>query len=74
MSGATYETVRLIVWAIGVPIIIALVVSIVRRVRAIQALDAKLREEEEQQAKNPYADMARMYEAQELLERTRRRR
>jgi hypothetical protein len=72
MSEGTYETLRLIVWAVGVPIIIALIVSIVRRVRAIRELDAKLRAEEAQQAKNPYADMARMYETQELLERARR--
>jgi hypothetical protein len=72
MSEGTYETLRLVVWVVGVPIIVALLVSIVRRVRAIRDLDQRLRDEEEQQAKNPYAEMARMYEAQELLERARR--
>jgi hypothetical protein len=72
MSESSYETLRLIVWVFGLPIIIALLIRIIRRVRAIHELDARLREEEEQQAKNPYGEMARMYEAQELLERTRR--
>jgi hypothetical protein len=57
---------------VGVPLIIALLIRIVRRVRDIRELDQRLRDEEEQQAKNPYAEMARMYEAQELLERARR--
>lgn len=66
-----YETFRLIVYAVGVPIIVFLIVSIVRRVRAISALDAKLREEEAANTQNPYAQMATMYEAQALLNQAR---
>lgn len=56
------------VWIIGVPVIGFLIWRVVQRVRAIAALDARLREEEARQAQNPYADMARMYEVQQMLE------
>ncbi len=68
----TYENIRLFVWLVGVPVILFLLWNTVRRVRAIRELDARLREEEAQNARNPYADMAQMYEARELLERARR--
>jgi len=67
----SYENFRLIVYAVGVPIIVFLIVSIIRRIRAINTLDAKLREEEAANAQNPYAQMAQMYEAQELLNQAR---
>ena len=67
-----YATIRLVVWVIGVPIIVFLIVSIMRRVRAIRDLDARLREEEARNAASPYADMARLYEARELLDRAKR--
>ena len=66
-----YEIFRLIVYLIGVPIIIYLIVRAVRKVREIQKLDQELREEEARNATNPYADLARMYEIQQLLERAR---
>jgi hypothetical protein len=68
----SYETFRLIVWAIGLPIIVYLAVRAARRWKEIQRLDAELREEEAQAAKDPYANMAKMYEAQELLQKSRR--
>lgn len=67
-----YEVFRLIVYLVGVPVIVYLTVQALRKVRAIRDLDARLREEEEAGARNPYAQMARLYEAQELLERARR--
>lgn len=67
-----YEVFRLIVYLVGVPIIVYLAVQALRKVRAIRDLDARLREEEAASARNPYAQMARLYEAQELLERARR--
>lgn len=68
---ASYETIRLIVWLVGVPIIVFLVVRALRRLRDIRELDEQLREEEARNISNPYADMARMYEIQELLDRAR---
>ena len=68
----TYETFRALVYCIGVPIIIALLVSAIRRIRAINAEHQRLLKEEAEQAKNPYADMARMYEARELLDRAKK--
>jgi uncharacterized membrane-anchored protein YhcB (DUF1043 family) len=69
----TYEIVRLVVWVIGVPIIIALLVSSVRRTRAVSEEIARVkREAEEQRVKNPYAQMAELYEARELLDEGRR--
>jgi len=46
-------------------------VKIVRRSREISRSIAELREEEAKNAQNPYAAMARMYEAQQLLEEAR---
>jgi uncharacterized membrane protein len=69
----TYEIVRLVVWVIGVPIIIALFVNTVRRTRAVSEEIARVkREAEEQRVKNPYAQMAELYEARELLDKGRR--
>jgi len=58
-------------WVIGIPIIVWLLVKIVRRSREISRSIAELREEEAKNAQNPYAAMARMYEARELLEEAR---
>ena len=68
----SYETFRLIVWIIGLPIIVYLIRRAALRWREIQRLDAALREEEALAAKNPYADMARIYEGKELLQKSRR--
>ena len=58
----TFDIVRIVVWVVGIPIIVCLLISIARRTRAIRELDARLREEEaQQQAGNPYAEMARLY-------------
>jgi hypothetical protein len=65
---ATWEIVRLAVWGIGTPVIVYLTVRIVRRIRDINTLDARLREEEKANAQNPYAQMARMYELQQILD------
>lgn len=67
-----YELFRLTVWALGVPIIVLLTVRAVRKVRDIRALHQRLLEEEAAAAKNPYAEMAQLHEAQQLLERARR--
>ena len=63
-----YEILRFVVWTVGVPIIIFLVVRLIRQVRAIRTLDAQLREEEARNAANPYYQMSRMYEAEKLVE------
>ena len=70
----TWEIFRLAVWGIGTPIIVYLIARIVRRVRDINALDAKLREEEAANAQNPYAQMARMYELQQIIDEARGKR
>ena len=60
----TYETFRLLVWLIGGPIIVLLVLRAARRTRDIRGLHEQLlKEEAEAAVKNPYADMARLYEA-----------
>jgi hypothetical protein len=64
-----YETFRFIVWMIGLPIIVVLIVRLIRQVRAIRTLDAELREEERQNAGNPYYQMSRLYEAEKLLKK-----
>jgi hypothetical protein len=64
-----YEILRFVVWTIGLPIIIFLVVRLIRQVRAIRALDAELREEEERNAANPYYQMSRLYEAEKIVEK-----
>ncbi|MBC8102007.1 MAG: hypothetical protein H7Z41_05405 [Cytophagales bacterium] len=63
-----YEILRFLVWVIGTPIIVFLVVRLVRQVRAIKALDTQLREEEARNAGNPYYQMSQLHEAQKLLE------
>lgn len=66
-----YETLRFVVWTIGLPIIVYLIVRLIRQVRAIRALDAELREEERRNAANPYYQMSRLYEAEKLVEKNR---
>ena len=58
MNDSTYQILRLIVYLIGVPIIVALMIRIVLRVRAIRALDARLKAEEAARPTDPYAAMA----------------
>lgn len=73
MNGSfpLYTLIRIAVWVIGLPIIILLLVSIGRKLRAITAEHRRLQEEEAQNARNPYAELARMYEAKELLDKAR---
>lgn len=71
----TYELIRAITYLVGVPIIIVLCVAIARRLKAIKERVAEVRAEEAQNAKNPYAQMALLYqqeEARELLKKARR--
>lgn len=68
LSEETYQLVRAVTYFIGIPIIAVLCYSIVRRLQAIRELDAQVREEEAQNAQNPYAQMAAMYQQQEALD------
>lgn len=67
-----YEILRLVVWLVGVPVIVWLCVRAARQVAAIRKLHEELLREEAASAQNPYAQMARLMEAQELLERAKR--
>jgi hypothetical protein len=58
------ESFRWGVYIVGLPIIALLLVSIVRRIRAIRALDAELRAEEARNPTNPQAALARLFEDQ----------
>lgn len=71
MSSEVWLGIRIAIWVIGIPTIVFLVRAIVNRIRAIERLDAEMRAEEEQATKNPYAEMARLYEAQKLLDEAR---
>lgn len=68
---STWQIVSALVWVVGVPIIAWLLVNIVRRTREINRRIAELREEEKRNAQNPYAAMAQLYEAQQLIEQAR---
>ncbi|MBC8142632.1 MAG: hypothetical protein H7Y38_14470 [Armatimonadetes bacterium] len=70
----TYEIVRLVVYLIGVPIIVYLLWNASRKLKQIRALDAKLKAEAEQNKRNPYAQMAEILEAHEIIKETRRER
>jgi transglutaminase-like putative cysteine protease len=75
LDQGTYEIIRAITYLIGVPVIIALCVSIARRLKAIKARVAEVRAEEAQNARNPYAQMAALYaqeEARETIKQARR--
>ena len=67
----SYELFRLIVWGIGLPVIALLIWRVSKRLKDIRELDAKLRREEAATAANPYAQMAALYETQEILEKNR---
>jgi hypothetical protein len=69
---ATFDSVRVAVWVIGIPVIVALLVSIARRARAVRDEIARVREEAARNPGDPYAQMARLYEARELLDKGRR--
>lgn len=71
MIPIPYEQFRVLVWIVGVPLIAFLVWQISRRLRAIRELDERLRKEEAESPKNPYAEMAKMYEVQEILDKNR---
>jgi len=68
MNMSAYEILRLVVWVIGLPVIVYLLVRMIRQIRDIHTLDTQLREEEERNKSNPYYQMNRLYEAQALLE------
>ena len=63
----TYETLRLVVYTIGLPIIAYLLFNAVRKVRAIRTLDTRLKAEAERNKRNPYAQMAELLEANEIV-------
>lgn len=73
MSESQYQMLRIVVYVVGVPIIVALVIRIVRRVREIRELDARLKAEEAARkaqgiVEDPYAAMARMFSEAETPE------
>ena len=68
----TYETLRLIVYVIGVPTIVYLLWNAARQVRKIRAEDARLKEEAERNKKNPYAQMAEILEREEIIKSVKR--
>ena len=68
VNVVNWKLISDLTWVIGIPIIVWLLVKIVRRSREISQRIAELREEEARNAANPYSAMARMYEAQQLLE------
>jgi hypothetical protein len=59
---AGHPLLRLAIWIVGLPIIAFQVRRMIRQVRAIHALDARVRAEEESNTavQNPYAQMAQM--------------
>ncbi len=65
---SNYEILRAVVWAIGLPIIIWLCINASRKMRDIRLLDAKLKAEAERNRQNPYAQMAEIMQARELLD------
>lgn len=67
-----YEILRAVVWAVGLPIIVWLCVNAGRKLQAIRVLDARLKEEAERNKRNPYAQMAELYEAQQLMDSSKR--
>ncbi len=68
-----YEIFRLVVWALGLPVIAYLCLNAGRKMRAIRTLDAKLKEEEERNKRNPYAQMAELLEARDQPSREKQR-
>jgi hypothetical protein len=69
----SYGRIMLFVYLIALPIAAYLILNIVRRLRAIRELDARMRREEVGRAFDPYAAMTQPYEVEELLTRTPRR-
>ena len=68
----SYEILRLVVYAVGVPIIVYLCVNAYRKMREIRVLDARLKEEAERNRKNPYAQMAELLEREEIIKSVKR--
>jgi hypothetical protein len=65
---SAYEVLRTLVYVIGIPVIVLLVVRAIRRTGEIRALHRRLLDDEAARPGNPYADMARLYETQQLLD------
>lgn len=72
LNDETYQLIRAITYLIGVPAIIALCISIGRRLKQIKERVAEVRAEEAQNAKNPYAQMAMLYQQEEARETLRK--
>ncbi len=66
-----WDILRVIVWVVGIPVIVLLVRSILRRLREIDKRIEEVRAEEAETARNPYAAYARMLEVEQLLEEAR---
>lgn len=69
-----YETLRLVVWLVGVPIIVWLSLRAARRAVAIRKLHEELLREEESLAQDPYAQMAQRLLAQEQIDQAKGKR
>ena len=62
-----------LVWIIGVPVIVVLIVLVIRRAIALKAAIAQHFEDEENGPKDPYAQMAAAMNVQAAIEAERRR-
>ncbi len=67
-----WTVVRIATWAVGLPVIVWLTWRAARIWKRIQALHEQLLREEEQNPKDPYARLAEIESAKELLRGTRR--
>lgn len=62
-----YEHFRIAVWVFGIPVIIALTVRAIRKVRAIRQRHEELLEEAERNPQNPHQALAELYAEPEKL-------
>lgn len=65
--------IDLLVWIAGVPIIVVLVISVIRRAIALKAEIRKHFDEEARGVKDPYSQMAAMANVQQAIDDERRR-
>jgi hypothetical protein len=68
-----WNLVRIVTWAVGVPVIVWLTLRAVGTWRRIQRLHEELLREEAQNPKDPYARLAEIESAKQLLQGNRRR-
>lgn len=79
MTESEYQILRLVVYGIGVPIIAFLLWRIVRKVRAIRELDARLKAEEAARRargiiEDPNMALARLFAEAEAAEKPKSKR